>query len=86
MPPEPVATQLAKWLRDGVINQGIRDMADVVRVQDSFARSYKVGAILSLIALTGWGQDEDKQMAEQAGFDEHWTKPVDPQRLQGLIP
>jgi CheY-like chemotaxis protein len=37
-----------------------------------------------LIALTGWGQDEDKRLAEQAGFDEHWTKPVDPQRLQDL--
>jgi PAS domain S-box-containing protein len=37
-----------------------------------------------LIALTGWGQDEDKRLAQQAGFDEHWTKPVDPQRLQDL--
>jgi signal transduction histidine kinase/CheY-like chemotaxis protein len=38
-----------------------------------------------LIALTGWGQDEDKRRAKEAGFDEHWTKPVDPQRLQQLI-
>jgi PAS domain S-box-containing protein len=37
-----------------------------------------------LIALTGWGQQEDKRLAEEAGFDEHWTKPVDPQRLQEL--
>jgi PAS domain S-box-containing protein len=37
-----------------------------------------------LIALTGWGQEQDKRMAEQAGFDEHWTKPVDPLRLQEL--
>jgi PAS domain S-box-containing protein len=37
-----------------------------------------------LIALTGWGQEEDKRLAEEAGFDEHWTKPVDPQRLQQL--
>jgi PAS domain S-box-containing protein len=37
-----------------------------------------------LIALTGWGQEQDKRLAEQAGFDEHWTKPVDPDRLQGL--
>jgi len=35
-----------------------------------------------LIALTGWAQDQ--QMAEQAGFDEHWIKPVDAQRLQQL--
>jgi CheY-like chemotaxis protein len=37
-----------------------------------------------LVALTGWGQDEDKRLAAQAGFDEHWTKPVDPARLQQL--
>ena len=37
-----------------------------------------------LIALTGWGQEQDKRQAAQAGFDEHWTKPVDPERLQEL--
>ncbi len=37
-----------------------------------------------LIALTGWGQAKDKQMAAAAGFDQHWTKPVDPQRLLAL--
>jgi len=37
-----------------------------------------------LIALTGWGQEQDKRMASEAGFDEHWTKPVDPARLQQL--
>ncbi|HKB53139.1 MAG TPA: response regulator, partial [Ramlibacter sp.] len=38
-----------------------------------------------LIALTGWGQEEDKKLAAQAGFDDHWTKPVDPARLQQLV-
>ncbi len=37
-----------------------------------------------LIALTGWGQQQDKRLAAQAGFDEHWTKPVDIARLQAL--
>lgn len=37
-----------------------------------------------LIALTGWGQEQDKRLAAQAGFDEHWTKPVDAARLQQL--
>jgi signal transduction histidine kinase len=37
-----------------------------------------------LVALTGWGQEEDKRLAQRAGFDEHWTKPVDPQRLHNL--
>jgi PAS domain S-box-containing protein len=34
-----------------------------------------------LIALTGYGQAEDRQRSERAGFDLHLTKPVDPQRL-----
>jgi PAS domain S-box-containing protein len=37
-----------------------------------------------LIALTGWGQQQDKRLAAQAGFDQHWTKPVDLTRLQEL--
>ncbi len=37
-----------------------------------------------LIALTGWGQPQDKHLAAQAGFDQHWTKPVDLARLQQL--
>ncbi len=37
-----------------------------------------------LIALTGWGQQQDKRLAAEAGFDEHWTKPVDIERLQAL--
>ncbi|MEJ8835153.1 ATP-binding protein [Ramlibacter sp. AN1133] len=34
-----------------------------------------------LVALTGWGQKEDKARAAAAGFDDHWTKPVDPAKL-----
>jgi PAS domain S-box-containing protein len=37
-----------------------------------------------LEALTGWGQQQDKDAAAQAGFDLHWTKPVDPARLSSL--
>ncbi|MET0658149.1 MAG: ATP-binding protein [Steroidobacteraceae bacterium] len=38
-----------------------------------------------LIALTGWGQDEDKRRAREAGFDEHLTKPLDSALLTTLI-
>jgi CheY-like chemotaxis protein len=34
-----------------------------------------------IIALTGWGQDEDKRLASDAGFDLHVTKPMDRGRL-----
>jgi CheY-like chemotaxis protein len=40
------------------------------------------GARITLIALTGWGQDEDKCRAQAAGFDHHCTKPVDPADLE----
>jgi CheY-like chemotaxis protein len=48
-------------------------------------RSTDRGKDLELIALTGWGQDEDKRRAQEAGFDHHLTKPVDPQRLDALL-
>lgn len=38
-----------------------------------------------LVALTGYGQDSDKQRALAAGFDEHLTKPVKIERLQALL-
>jgi len=38
-----------------------------------------------LIALTGYGQDEDRQRCYDAGFDEHLIKPVDPATLETLL-
>jgi CheY-like chemotaxis protein len=35
--------------------------------------------------MTGYGQDEDRQLAREAGFDHHVTKPADPELLQKLI-
>jgi PAS domain S-box-containing protein len=43
------------------------------------------GRRIVLVALTGWGQEEDKRRALAAGFDHHLTKPVDPQRLAALL-
>jgi len=38
-----------------------------------------------LVALTGYGQEEDRRRALYAGFDHHFTKPVDPTVLYKLI-
>jgi signal transduction histidine kinase/ActR/RegA family two-component response regulator len=38
-----------------------------------------------LVALTGWGQDEDRRRSEEAGFDAHIVKPVDHARLHKLL-
>ncbi|HEY6484258.1 MAG TPA: ATP-binding protein [Steroidobacteraceae bacterium] len=43
------------------------------------------GRAVCLVALTGWGQEEDRLRAQQAGFDRHLVKPVDPEILNGLI-
>jgi CheY-like chemotaxis protein len=32
--------------------------------------------------MTGWGQARDKELARQAGFDRHFTKPLDAAALQ----
>jgi len=40
---------------------------------------------IKLIALTGWGQDDDRQRAREAGFDHHLTKPVEPAELYRVI-
>lgn len=38
-----------------------------------------------LVAITGWGQEEDKRKAREAGFDHHFTKPADFEVLLQLI-
>jgi CheY-like chemotaxis protein len=38
-----------------------------------------------LIAMTGYGQDGDRERSEEAGFDRHLVKPVDPEKLQDLL-
>jgi CheY-like chemotaxis protein len=43
------------------------------------------GRDISIVALTGWGQERDKQRAFDAGFDTHLTKPADPQQLSKTI-
>jgi len=38
-----------------------------------------------LLAVTGWGQDDDKEQAKAAGFDFHFTKPVNPQEVEERV-
>lgn len=48
-------------------------------------RQQSWGRSMVLVALTGWGQDEDKREAHDAGFDHHLTKPADPSDLKQLL-
>jgi PAS domain S-box-containing protein len=43
------------------------------------------GKRMVLVAVTGWGQEEDKRRTREVGFDHHLTKPVEPAALERLL-
>ena len=43
------------------------------------------GSHILMIALTGWGQEEDRRRSMAAGFDCHLVKPIDPAALVQLV-
>jgi CheY-like chemotaxis protein len=43
------------------------------------------GDRIYLVALTGWGQEADRQRAKEAGFDLHLLKPVSPEAIEELL-
>ncbi len=48
-------------------------------------REQSWGKDMVLVALTGWGQQEDRQRSHDAGFDRHLVKPVEPGALQTIL-
>ncbi len=48
-------------------------------------RSHHEPATMRLIALTGWGQEADRQRSKDAGIDDHLVKPVDPEVIMKII-
>ncbi|MGH9332769.1 MAG: response regulator, partial [Vicinamibacteria bacterium] len=48
-------------------------------------RALPWGKEILLIALTGWGKDEDKRRADDAGFNLHLMKPADPTELKRFL-
>jgi signal transduction histidine kinase len=79
------ALTTAKNWRPGVVllDIGMPDMTgyEVARA----IRETDWGRTMYLVAITGWGQAEDKARASAAGFDQHLTKPVDPEKLEKLL-
>src|SRR6478609_6239757 len=52
------------------------------------ARRFRADTALQgaqLVALTGWGTEDDKRKCMEAGFDLHLTKPVDPQDVDAVV-
>jgi CheY-like chemotaxis protein len=56
---------------------------------DGYEAAHHIRASLGdrvfLVAVTGWGQEEDQRRAYSAGFDRHVTKPAEPAVLESLI-
>lgn len=48
-------------------------------------RSRPWGKNIVMVALTGWGQDDDRRQAVEAGFDLHMVKPIEPAVLEKLL-
>ncbi|MBI4499602.1 MAG: response regulator [Gemmatimonadetes bacterium] len=48
-------------------------------------RAQSWGKSILLVAVTGWGQEIDRQRSKAAGFDHHFLKPVDPGLLRRLL-
>lgn len=48
-------------------------------------RAQPWGARVLIVALTGWGMNEDKARSRAAGFDQHLVKPVDPNEIEVML-
>jgi PAS domain S-box-containing protein len=66
-----------------VLDIGLPDMTGYEVAQG--IRQGRLGRSTLIVALTGWGQKEDKEDAELAGCDFHFTKPVDFERLLAVL-
>ena len=66
-----------------VLDIGLPDLDGYQLAQQVRASDWGRDAIL--IAVTGWGQDEDRLRALTAGFDHHLTKPIAAEQLEALL-
>ncbi|MGV3722645.1 MAG: response regulator, partial [Actinomycetota bacterium] len=61
------------------------EVARRLRAREREASDAPGSSRMLIIALTGYGQDNDRQRAWEAGFDQHFTKPVDLDALRTLL-
>jgi two-component system, chemotaxis family, CheB/CheR fusion protein len=79
------ALETARQIRPevGLFDIGMPDM-DGYELAERIRRE-AWGKKVTLIAVTGWGQESDKRRALLAGFDHHLTKPIDSDQLERLF-
>jgi CheY-like chemotaxis protein len=80
-----IAVSMATALRPDVVLMDIG-----MPVMDGHAacaamRRLEVGPNMFIVALTGWGQEEDKLRSQRAGFDHHLVKPVGSDVLKAVV-
>jgi two-component system, chemotaxis family, CheB/CheR fusion protein len=79
------ALELAESFRPHVLllDIGLPDLDGYQLARKIRANPWGRGAVL--IAVTGWGQEADRQRAFEAGFDQHLTKPIAAETVESLI-
>ena len=79
------AMEAARELRPHIVllDIGLRPDLDGHEVARRLRSEF--GHSLSIVAITAYGRDEDRQRTRKAGFDAHVTKPVDPQLLESIV-
>lgn len=79
------AIEMAESVRPDaiVMDLGLPKMSGLEAAR--WVREQPWGKNLALIAVTGWGQEDDRRRSREAGFDVHLTKPVDSTELLGHL-
>ena len=79
------ADEIAETLRPDVIllDVGLPKLSGIDACRR--IRSYAWGKSMVIVALTGWGQENDRRKTREAGFDAHLVKPVDYDELIQLL-
>jgi len=77
-------TEAPDWLPDVVLLDIGLPGIDGYEVARRLRREPSLDGIL-MVAMTGYGQERDRELSREAGFDHHLVKPVDPAKLQALL-
>ncbi len=82
----PEAVEVARQFRPDVVlsDLGLPGM-DGYAVATAL-RQHPATAAAQLIAVSGYAGEEDQRRCREAGFNQHLTKPVDPEKLRRLLP
>lgn len=79
------AVKAAEWFHPDVVlmDLGLPKLSGVDAARKIREQSW--GKAMLIVALTGWGQDEDKRKSQDAGFDAHMVKPVNHDALMEVL-